>query len=309
MFVGFGDGAARRAAAERHQQRRATYRKGLGIDGNVAADSLTQLMTRPLGLKSVSNPLAAEGGTDPEPASDARRSIPLTTRTLGRAVSVLDYEDFARAYQRHRQGPGAGAAAERRPTVAITLAAPLGTPLTPASPVWTNLLGALKASGDPHVPVTLLSPAAKHLPPRPEGEVRSRLTRPPRCWLPSRRRLRDALLLRCPRARPAGAAVRCHRRGAGRARRRRGRPHAALRRHAAARSRPLQSLQVRLLASRMRVEGGVARPAELLTLDPAPVRSSWRRWHEHAHRRAPLRACCRRSTACATPSRASRCAR
>ena len=30
------------------------------------------------------------------------------------------------------------------------------------------------------------------------------------------------------------------------------------------------SLQVRLLASRMRVLGGVALPAELLTLDPAP---------------------------------------
>jgi hypothetical protein len=31
------------------------------------------------------------------------------------------------------------------------------------------------------------------------------------------------------------------------------------------------SVQVRLLASRMRVAGGVALPAELLTLDPAPL--------------------------------------
>jgi hypothetical protein len=31
-----------------------------------------------------------------------------------------------------------------------------------------------------------------------------------------------------------------------------------------------ESKQVRLLASRMRVDAGVARPAELLTLDPGP---------------------------------------
>jgi hypothetical protein len=32
----------------------------------------------------------------------------------------------------------------------------------------------------------------------------------------------------------------------------------------------VKSKQTRLLASRMRVSGGVALPAELLTLDPAP---------------------------------------
>ena len=32
------------------------------------------------------------------------------------------------------------------------------------------------------------------------------------------------------------------------------------------------SRQRRLLASHMRVEGGLARPAELLTLDPGPLR-------------------------------------
>ena len=113
-FIVFGDGMRGARLPSGVNNVRATYRKGLGKDGNVAADKLTQLMTRPLGLKSVSNPLAAQGGTDPEPASAARQSIPLVTRTLGRAVSLLDYEDFARAFQRHRQGAGAGAAADRR---------------------------------------------------------------------------------------------------------------------------------------------------------------------------------------------------
>jgi hypothetical protein len=31
------------------------------------------------------------------------------------------------------------------------------------------------------------------------------------------------------------------------------------------------SKQLRLLASRMRVEGGIAEPSELLTLDPGPL--------------------------------------
>ena len=51
-----------------------------------------------------------------------------TTRTLGRAVSLLDYEDFARAFTRRRQGAGAGAAAAAGPTIAITMAGPDGAP-------------------------------------------------------------------------------------------------------------------------------------------------------------------------------------
>ena len=156
LFVGFGDGRSGQRLPSGVNNVQAVYRKGIGEDGNVAANSLTQLMTRPLGLKSVSNPLAAEGGTDPEPASAARRTIPLTTRTLGRAVSVLDYEDFARAFSGIAKAQAQVLHVNGGVTVAITLAAPEGEIITSASPVWQNLLGALKASGDPHVDVTLL---------------------------------------------------------------------------------------------------------------------------------------------------------
>src|SRR5262249_20706067 len=60
-FIVFGDGARSARLPSGVNNVRATYRKGLGLDGNVAADKLTQLITRPLGLKSVSNPLAAQG--------------------------------------------------------------------------------------------------------------------------------------------------------------------------------------------------------------------------------------------------------
>ena len=57
----FGDGTRGARLPSGVNNLRATYRKGLGNDGNVAAEKLTQLITRPLGLKTVSNPLAAAG--------------------------------------------------------------------------------------------------------------------------------------------------------------------------------------------------------------------------------------------------------
>ena len=70
----FGDGVRGARPPSGVNNVRATYRKGLGAAGNVAAESLTQLTQRPLGLKSVSNPLPAEGGTDPESAELARQT-------------------------------------------------------------------------------------------------------------------------------------------------------------------------------------------------------------------------------------------
>jgi hypothetical protein len=74
----------------------ARYRKGIGRDGNVPAGSLTSLLAKPKGLKSASNPAAATGGAEPETLEDARTSAPETVRTLGRIVSLQDFEDAAR---------------------------------------------------------------------------------------------------------------------------------------------------------------------------------------------------------------------
>lgn len=268
IFVGFGDGASGARLPSGTNNVQAAYRKGIGVDGNVDAGSLTQLMTRPLGLKSVSNPIAAEGGTDPEPASAARRTIPLTTRTLGRAVSVLDYEDFARAFSGIAKAQATVLQVQGNPTVAITLAAPEGEPLTSASPVWTNLLAALKASGDPHVAVTLLSLQAStfriglKVKPDPAYETAKVL-------VAVEAALRahfsfDARELGAPvqqsdviataQAVPGVIAVDLTRLYGG--------------------TRPIlqtmPAVHVRLLASRLRVEAGIAKPAELLTLNPAP---------------------------------------
>ena len=120
-----------------------------------APSSLTQLMTRPLGLKSVSNPLPAEGGTDPEAAErgapDACRS---TTRTLGRAVSLLDYEDFARAFTGIAKAQAQVLQLRGGPTIAITVAGPDGAAADRRQArSGATCSRALKASGDPHVAV------------------------------------------------------------------------------------------------------------------------------------------------------------
>jgi len=156
VWVQFGDGRNGARPASGVNNIRASYRKGLGAAGNVRAESLTQPAIRPLGLKSVANPAPALGGTDAEAASSARRSMPLVTRTLGRAVSVLDYEDFARAYAGVAKAQARVLSLTGGPTVCITVAGADGAVLSPANPVWANLLAALRASGDPHVAVRLL---------------------------------------------------------------------------------------------------------------------------------------------------------
>jgi predicted phage baseplate assembly protein len=156
-FVQFGDGARGARLPSGVNNVRAQYRKGLGVAGNVAAESLTQLTVRPLGVKGVSNPRRAEGGTDPESADHARQSMPLMTRTLGRAVSVLDYEDFARAYSGIAKARAQVLHLHTGPTVVITIAGPNGTAISMDSPIWINLREALAASGDPHVGVRLLA--------------------------------------------------------------------------------------------------------------------------------------------------------
>lgn len=268
-FVIFGDGVRGARLPSGVNNVRASYRKGIGAAGNVAADKLTQLMTRPLGLKSVSNLRAAEGGTDPEAATAARRSMPLITRTLGRAVSVLDYEDFAAAFSGIAKAQARVLHVSAGSIVAITIAGPDQTPLTLASPVWTHLLGALKSSGDPHVAVVLLACqistfqiglkvkcdpsyeakavlAAVELALRTHYAFDSRELGQP---------VQQSEIIAVAQAVPGVVAVDITALYGGT--------------YPIAQTQP--SKQARLLASRMHVQGGVAQPAELLTLDIGPL--------------------------------------
>lgn len=98
MTVRFGDGVTGARLPTGRDNVVATYRQGLGRAGNVKAGSLTTLLDRPLGLKRVTNPLAAAGGADPETLDQARANAPNTVRTFDRVVSLRDFEDAAREF-------------------------------------------------------------------------------------------------------------------------------------------------------------------------------------------------------------------
>ena len=155
VSVVFGDGDRGARPASGSLNVRATYRKGLGVAGNAAADAVSQATDRPLGLKGVTNPMPAIGGVDPETESRARASIPLPVRTLGRAVSLLDYADFAAAYSGIGKASAVVLPLRAGRTVVVTVADVASRP--PAQPMLDRLEGELRRAGDPHVLVEVVA--------------------------------------------------------------------------------------------------------------------------------------------------------
>lgn len=155
--VRFGDGVEGARLPSGDHNIRAKYRKGFGIDGNVAAGKLTNLLSRPLGVTGATNPEAATGGEDPESEDKARTNAPLTVLTLERAVSVRDYQDFARAFAGIAKahafwvpgGPARG--------VFLTIAGEAGAPVPATSDTYRNLQTSLHRYGDPLMPLTLVT--------------------------------------------------------------------------------------------------------------------------------------------------------
>jgi Baseplate J-like protein len=134
----------------------ANYRIGSGGAGNVAAGSLTTLMDRPLGVSGVTNPQNATGGQDPQSIADIRTLAPQTVLTLGRAVSIVDYQNYASTFAGIAKanaiwipsGPGRG--------VFITIAGVDGAALTSSSTL-TDLVTSLQNYGNPEIPIWVTS--------------------------------------------------------------------------------------------------------------------------------------------------------
>ena len=153
----FGDGVEGATLPTGQNNLQANYRIGTGSGGNIAAGTLTTLVDRPLGVSGVTNPEPATGGQDPQSVDDIRTSAPQTVLTLGRAVSIADYQSFASSFAGISKayaiwipsGPGRG--------VFLTVAGVGGEELTPSNPTLTNLVTALRSYGNPLVPVTAQS--------------------------------------------------------------------------------------------------------------------------------------------------------
>jgi predicted phage baseplate assembly protein len=147
----FGNGTEGARLSTGRENVVATYRKGAGSAGNLAAQRLGLLPARPPGVRAVGNPLPAGGGTDPETLDDVRRNAPLTVMTLDRIVSLQDYEDFARAFAGVSKALATWTWSGRARVVFVTVAGTAGADIPGDSPIHANLLTAMRKAGDPHV--------------------------------------------------------------------------------------------------------------------------------------------------------------
>lgn len=155
--VMFGDGTTGARLPTGVENVRATYRKGIGTEGLVKAGQLSLLMTRPLGVREVINPLDADGADDSESRDDARSNAPLNMLTLDRIVSLTDYGDFARAYSGIAKALATWTWDGERRSVFVTVAGPDGAEIGTNSILYENLLKSMKAAGDPSTPLQVKS--------------------------------------------------------------------------------------------------------------------------------------------------------
>ncbi|NGZ08282.1 MAG: putative baseplate assembly protein [Nitrospira sp. LK70] len=153
----FGDGVEGSTLPTGQNNIQANYRIGSGLSGNVGAGSITTLVDRPLGVSGVDNPQDATGAQDPQSTDGIRANAPLSVLTLGRAVSITDYQNFARSFAGIAKayaiwipsGPGRG--------VFITVAAAGGSALPPGNPTLNNLIASLHSYGNPLIPIHVQS--------------------------------------------------------------------------------------------------------------------------------------------------------
>lgn len=156
-IVTFGDGVFGARLPTGRNNVVATYRKGIGRAGSVGAGKLTTALDRPLGLREVTNPMAAAGGEDAETLDGARDNAPVTTLTLGRVVSLQNYEDFAHGFAGIAKAKADFAWDGESRRILLSIAGPGGEAIDPTDKTYVSLVGALRRYGDPFVRVAVAS--------------------------------------------------------------------------------------------------------------------------------------------------------
>jgi hypothetical protein len=154
--VTFGDGITGSRLPTGAANVSATYRFGIGTAGLVNANQLSQLMSRPLGVRGVNNPLAASGAADPEDLDSGRDRATLAIMTLGRAVSLQDYQDFALATVGIGKALATWTWDGQKRVVVLTIAGAAG-PIDPTDSVLTSLPKAIASYSEPGVQLYLFS--------------------------------------------------------------------------------------------------------------------------------------------------------
>lgn len=131
------------------------YRGGIGAPGNVRAEQISLLQTRPLGVNGVINPLRASGGADRESRDLARENAPISVMPLDRLVSIEDYADFARGFAGIAKARVQKTTDGARSLLYLTVAGVDDAPIDRASDLYRNLSSALRRLGDPDLPLRI----------------------------------------------------------------------------------------------------------------------------------------------------------
>ena len=132
----------------------ASYRAGIGSQGNVRSHQVTQLLSRPLSVSGVDNPLAGSDGSDPDTADDLRARATAGLDALGGVVSVSDYADLARSWSGIDKAVAFRVSDGRQQVVHLTVAGPTAQPLAPQGDLVTALTAAL-STADPNTAVVV----------------------------------------------------------------------------------------------------------------------------------------------------------
>jgi predicted phage baseplate assembly protein len=150
--VQFGDGVEGATLPTGQNNIIANYRVGIGAAGNVVAGAITTLVDRPVGVSGVTNPMPATGGQDAQSVDDIRANAPQSVLTLGRAVSITDYQNFAATFAGISKAYALWIPNGVNRGVFLTVAGANGASLT-GSQVLANLVNALRTFGNPQVAV------------------------------------------------------------------------------------------------------------------------------------------------------------
>ncbi|MFQ5435510.1 MAG: putative baseplate assembly protein, partial [Anaerolineae bacterium] len=153
--VSFGNGEQGARLPTGVENVKAVYRVGTGEEGNVKANQISQLATKPVGVKEVINPLPATGGANREQPGQARINAPIPLKALERTVSVQDYADFARAFTGIGKASALRLSDGRREFVHLTIAGANDIAIDVQSDLYRNLRQALFRFGDPHQPLQI----------------------------------------------------------------------------------------------------------------------------------------------------------
>lgn len=153
--VRFGDGRTGARLPTGRDNVRAVYRVGLGAAGNVPKNRIAMLLSRPLGVDEVINPIAATGGTDAERLEQARVNAPSTVLTLDRIVSLRDYEDFARSFAGIGKAHAYLAWNGERQVIRLVVATSAHEPVLPGTAAHDNLRAGIDAARHVGPPLVL----------------------------------------------------------------------------------------------------------------------------------------------------------